>query len=258
MPDRVWENDTTNQATLHYAGYAGVDLQTWKWLNTTDLPTWHIVAVADFNGDGTPDVVWQDTVTREVTVHYHGGLGGATLEGWNWLQKEGVPGWTVVGAADFNGDGFPDLVWQNDTTREVTVHYYGGPGGAVYQGWNWLQKTSIPGWHVAGVADFNRDGVPDLVWQNDTTGQLILHYYGGAGGAVYEGYAAMDNGAAAPAGWTLKAVADVNGDGVPDLLWQNSTTHQVTANYYGGPGGASLIGWNWISETGILGWSIAH
>ncbi|MGA2601152.1 MAG: VCBS repeat-containing protein [Bryobacteraceae bacterium] len=258
VPDRIWENDSTNQANVHYAAYAGVDLQTFNWLNTATVPTWHIVAVADFNGDGTPDLVWQDTATREVTVHYYGGGGGAVTQGFNWLQTSAVPGWTVVGAADFNGDGVPDLVWQNDTTREVVVHYYGGPGGAVYQGWNWLQQTSIPGWHVVGAGDFNRDGVPDLVWQNDTTGQLILHYHGGAGGAVYQGYAAMNNGAAAPTDWTVKAVYDVNGDGVPDLLWQNTTTHQVTVNYYGGPGGATNIGWNWISETGVPGWSIVH
>jgi len=254
-PDRVWENDVTGQATIHLAGYAGVDLQSFIWLNTNVIPTWHIVGVADFDRDGAPDVVWQDDVTREVTVHY---FGEPSMNRWSWLQFAPVPGWTVVAAADFNGDGFPDLVWQNDTTRQVVVHYYGGTGGAVYEGWNWLQKTSIPGWRVVGAADFNRDGVPDLVWQYDNGGQVILHYYGGPGGAVYENWAPLNNNAAAPAGWTIKAVSDVNGDGVPDLLWQNTTTHQVTVNYYGGPGGASIIGWNWISEAGVPGWSIVH
>jgi hypothetical protein len=31
----------------------------------------------------------------------------------------GIPGWTVVGTGDFDGNGVPDLVWQNDTTRQV-------------------------------------------------------------------------------------------------------------------------------------------
>ena len=38
----------------------------------------------------------------------------------------GIPGWTVVGVSDFNGDGVPDLVWQNNSTAQVTVNYYGG------------------------------------------------------------------------------------------------------------------------------------
>jgi len=258
VPDRVWQNDTTGQATLHYAGYTGLDLQIWNWLNNSVIPTWRIVAVADFNGDGIPDLVWRDSVTREVTVHYYGGGGGAVQQGWKWLQSSPVPGWTVVAATDFNGDGVPDLVWQNDTTREVVVHYYGGTGGAVYQGWNWLQSTAVAGWHVVGAADFNRDVVPDLVWQNDTTGQVNVHYSGGPGGAVYQNWAPLNNNADAPTGWTIKAVSDVNGDGVPDLLWQNSATHQVTVNYYGGSGGASIIGWNWISQAGVPGWSVVH
>ena len=31
---------------------------------------------------------------------------------------------------DFGGNGYADLVWQNQTTRQVTVNYYGGAGGA--------------------------------------------------------------------------------------------------------------------------------
>jgi hypothetical protein len=51
-----------------------------------------------------------------------------------------------VGANDFNGDGVPDLVWQNDTTAQVTVNYYGGSKGATLIGWNWLAAPGYPGW----------------------------------------------------------------------------------------------------------------
>jgi hypothetical protein len=71
---------------------------------------------------------------------------GTTYTGWNWLNSTGDPGWTVVGVADFNGSGVPDLVWQNDTTAQVTVNYYGGTKGATYQGWNWLSASGYPGW----------------------------------------------------------------------------------------------------------------
>jgi len=92
--------------------------------------------------------VWMNDTTRQVTVHYYGGAGGATLQGWNWLDAQGIPGWHVVAAADFNGDGVPDLVWMNDTTRQVTVHYYGGAGGATLQGWNWLNSAGVPTWSI--------------------------------------------------------------------------------------------------------------
>jgi hypothetical protein len=59
-----------------------------------------VVAAADFNGDGVPDVVWQNDATRQVSVWYMGGSGGATMQGSAWISINGVPGWSVVAAAD--------------------------------------------------------------------------------------------------------------------------------------------------------------
>jgi hypothetical protein len=247
----VWQNDTTGQATVHY--YSGTTDVGWAWLNATGNPGWTVVAVADMNGDGVPDLIWQNNTTRQVTVNYYGGTGGIVYQGWSWLNATGNPGWTVVAAADMNGDGVPDLIWQNNTTRQVTVNYYGGTGGAVYQGWDWLNATGNPGWTVVAAADMNGDGVPDLIWQNDTTRQVTVNYYGGSGGTIYEGWSWL-NGTGDP-GWTVVGASDFNGDGVPDLVWQNNSTVQVTVNFYGGAQGAVYQGWAWLNSAGEPGWS---
>jgi hypothetical protein len=49
-----------------------------------------------------------------------------------------------VGANDFDGNGVPDLVYQNLSLGQLNVNYYGGPGGAVIEGWNAL--NNYPGW----------------------------------------------------------------------------------------------------------------
>jgi hypothetical protein len=72
----------------------------------------------------------------------------------------------VVGAADMNQDRVPDLIWENTSTHQVTVNYYGGAGGATYEGWNWLNQSGISGWGVGAVADMNGRGEPDLIWQD--------------------------------------------------------------------------------------------
>ncbi len=245
VPDLVWENDTTGSTTVNYYG-TSQNVIGWNWINKTGSPGWHAVAVADFNGDGWPDIVWQNDTTRAVTVHYY--QNNVDI-GWNYLNKTGVLGWTVVGAADFNGDGHPDLVWSEDATGAAVVHYY---VGYTDESFAWLNKTGAVGWHVAAVADVNKDGHPDLIWENDTTAQITVHYFGGANGATDMSWAWMNQTGAA--GWHVKSALDFNGDGYPDLVWQNDATRQVTVNFYGGSNGATLLGWNWLQKSNEAGW----
>jgi hypothetical protein len=254
--DLVWMNNSTQQVTVHYYdGTPDINDIGWNWLNEPGEPTgWVLVGAADFDGNGVPDLVWEYMPTGQVSVNYYGGPGGATYLGWNWLNEAGAPGWTVVAVADMNNDGVPDLIWQNNTTNQVTVNYYGGTGGAVYQGWNWLNSGGEPaGWRVVGAADFDGNGTPDLVWQYAPTRQVSVNYYGGAGGATYQGWSWLNE--AGVLGWTVVGASDFNGDGVPDLVWQDDATAQVTVNYYGGTGGATYEGWNWLASSGFPGWT---
>ena len=254
--DVLWQNNSSHQVTVHYFdGTEGVTYTGWNWLNSSGEPSgWVLVGAADFDGNGVPDLVWEYMPTGQVAVDYYGGPGGATFLGWNWLNKTGNPGWTVVAVADMNGDGAPDLIWQNNTTNQVTVNYYGGTGGATLTGWDWLNEAGEPaGWRVVAAADFDGNGTPDLVWQYAPTRQVSVNYYGGAGGATYLGWAWLNS--AGDPGWTVVGANDFNGDGVPDLVWQNDTTAQVTVNYYGGTGGATLTGWNWLADPGYPGWT---
>ena len=97
------------------------------------------------------------------------------------FRPQWIDGWTIVGMRDFNGDGKPDLVWQNDATQQVVVWYMGGPQGNSYLGSDWLAQDGVAGWYVVATGDFNGDGKPDLVWQNDAR-QVVVWYMGGAQG----------------------------------------------------------------------------
>ena len=211
--------------------------------------------LGDFDKNGEPDLLWQNDGTRAVTVNFYSKAKDPAVEGWAWLNSSGDSGWRLVAAADFDGNGVPDLVWQNDATRKVTVHYYGGERGSVEQGWKFLEQTESPGWTVVAAADFDRNGVPDLIWQNDITRQVTVHYYGGPQGAVAQGWTWLDS--AVSPGWRVVAAADFDGNGVPDLVWQNDVTRQVTVHYYGGARGAVQQGWKWLDEAGSPGWKVA-
>jgi hypothetical protein len=76
----------------------------------------------------------------------------------------------------------------------------------------------LSNWDKAGIADFNADGVPDILWRN-TSGSNIVWYMDENGTATKEisniPYCATD--------WQVDKIADFNADGVPDILWRNTT-----------------------------------
>jgi hypothetical protein len=258
VPDLVWYSPSAHEAIVHYySGTGGATDGSYAFLNRTVAAGWNLVGMGDFDGNGVPDLVWQNASTRQVVVHYYGGTGGAVYQGWNWLQQADVSGWHVAAVADFDGNGVPDLVWQNDSTGQVNVHYYGGAGGITYLGFKWLETspTALIGWSVVGAADFDGNGVPDLVFQNNSSREVVAHYFSGVGGATYVTFAELDPGVA---GWTVTKVADFNGDGVPDLVWQNDSTKQVVVHYYGGANGAVYQTWNWLQQPIVGGDWQAH
>jgi len=309
-PDLIYQNQTTAQVNVdYYGGSGGATFTGWACLSCgIDVTGWQVKAVADFDGNGTPDLVYQNTQSGQVNVDYYGGSGGATFTGWACLSCGiNVAGWQVVGAADMSADGIPDLIYQNTQTSQVNVDYYGGSGGATFEGWNCLNCNAIEaglslravakfgnsgepglvyqntgtnavtvyyyelggaifqgwaclscginttGWQLVGSGDFDGNGTPDLVYQNTQTGQVNVDYYAGT---TFIGYACLSCGINTT-GWHVAAVADFNGDGVPDLVYQNTQTNQVNVDYYGGSGGATFTGWACLScGINVTGWLV--
>ncbi len=243
----------------------GSSVQTFTWV-VTEFSGDPDVNARDFNGDGHPDLVWQNDTTRQTLVWYLTGAQGIGVSTWNYLGDlgaTGVAGWRVVAASDFNTDGHPDLVWQSDLTRQVTVWYMGGAHGNVLLGGNWLGDlgaAGVPGWTVAGTGDFNADGHPDLVWQNDMTRQLSIWYMGGAQGNVSLGANWLgDRGPAGVPGWAVMGTGDFNKDGHPDVVLQHDITRQVIIWYMGGIQGNVFLDWTWLGDggaVGVPGWTV--
>jgi hypothetical protein len=103
--------------------------------------------------------------------------------------------------ADLSQDGFPDLLWQHDTTRHVVVWYLAGPLGTSFVSFSWIASSGVEGWSVVGAGDFDDDLRPDLVWQHDTTRQAVVWYLGGTGGAALTSFGWLDQ--AGRLGWRL-------------------------------------------------------
>jgi hypothetical protein len=186
------------------------------------VTTWSMAAYGDLTGDGTPDIVWQNTQTGERSVWFM----TATQWALQYAMLPTVPTeWSIAGAGDFDGDGKADLVWQNTRTGERSIWFM---NGARYEGrYALLPQVSVD-WRIAAVGDFNADGRPDLVWQN-TNGTNSVWFMNGAiwGGS----YAMLPS---VPAEWHIAAATDFDGDARPDLLWQNVRTGQSSVWFMSG------------------------
>ena len=208
----------------------------------------------DINGDGRPDLVLQNTSTRQVAAWFLDRANGVEIPVFHWLSAASVPGWTVVAVTDLNGDGHPDVILQNDSTSQLAAWFMGGPNGDRIQSFDWIASFHVPGWRVAGMADLNLDGHPDVILQNVATGQVAAWLMGGPNGDRIQSFSWI--AAFNLSGWNVAGFGDINGDGHPDIILQNTSTGQVAAGLLGGAAGTDILAFHWIASFNVPEWVV--
>jgi hypothetical protein len=190
------------------------------------------IAVADVNGDGKPDLVLGNgcasSVNCQGSVSVLLGNGDGTFQTAVSYPPGGLFSHSVV-VADVNGDGKPDLVVANQCDSSTscangTVGILLGNGDGTFQ----TAASYVSGAHNAfsvAVADVNGDGKPDLLVTNilaiytspaDLTGSVDVLM--GNGDGTFNAAVPYDSGGQLS---YFVAVADVDGDGKPDLVVTN-------------------------------------
>jgi hypothetical protein len=171
------------------------------------------LAALDLNGDGIIDVVVSGSKNESgppVGIAVCIGNGDGTFQSGVFYQtgaSDTYPGDVMV--ADFNHDGIPDVV----TTSESGLWLFIGKGGGVFNPGVLIPLANTALAHLA-VADFNRDGAADvIVTMNNAKGFLVLF---GNGDGTFQPPVTYNIPPIAEQ--TFIAVADLNGDGQPDIV----------------------------------------
>jgi hypothetical protein len=202
-------------------------------------------SIINLNFSGTPDIIGSLIVNGVVQMPgvYGGPASGAPHQlpefaGTGTVQVGGAP--TSTSRYDFNGDGHPDYLLYNASTRGTAVWYL---NNNVYLGGTYAPILGA-GWALADVADFNGDGHPDYALFNPSTRQTAIAYLSGV---TLLGTA---SGPTLPSGWELVATGDFNNDGKPDYVLYNASSHQTAIWYLnnnvyvnGGYGPTLPVGW---------------
>lgn len=194
---------------------------------------WDVQAVGDLDGDGFGDLVWRYTVVAspDTGVSYIWFTNGRTVT--QVRKRGGAPvTWTLLGAADLNGDGAADMVYLSpDNNLRVLM---ATPNRTCAN----LSAGAIPaGFTALKFGDFTGSGRGDVLIRNSTTGQVQLLSLSAAGLTlpIYAGAPDDQNASctastlvvsnlagtlpAIIAGWQFYAAGDFNGDGILDLVW---------------------------------------
>jgi len=185
------------------------------------------VAVADFNGDGRPDLAVTAVASDRVTILL------ATADGFT-LRPGPVVGEVARGvvAADLNRDGYNDLVVADVALNSTVVLLGDGRGGFTAT----HHMARLAPFNVA-VADLNNDGFLDIAVANESNisalqghGEISLLFGDGRGGFAPQVILEADSYPA-----DVKS-ADFNGDGHSDLAVVNWKSRDVSFFFGNGDG----------------------
>jgi hypothetical protein len=182
------------------------------------------IVVADFNGDGNPDVAALNYSSSSITVALGKGE-GTFVAAPTYAVGEGP---ALGFSADFNNDGIPDLAIPIDSGASVAVLLGKGDGTFPSNGTGSTSGSVGPG--SIAVGDFNRDGNLDVASTNINVGNLMVELGNGKGGFGTPSYYIADDGSQS------MTTADVNGDGILDLIAVNGGSNDVSVLLGNGDG----------------------
>ncbi len=208
--DLVWRNQSDGRNVIWIMdGQNVTETRTLRQLRNTD---WELSGAADFDRDGNVDLWFKNAVTGRNTVWF---LDADQDLIDSQVVAEAGPDWRVGGFGDFNSDGRQDVFWEKTDGRR-SLWYLGGDQGISTIDTAKPQGLNADFFSVTGIADFDQDGDPDVIYRrvgtpiarvslmNDTlqTSVINLPDYGKA--------------------LHLAVTGDFDGDGRLDFFWRRS------------------------------------
>jgi len=136
---------------------------------------WDLVAVGDFDGNGTSDLAFRHRESGSNAVW--------KMDGYEFtpVLLPPVPdlNWELRGIADFDGNGSPELMWRRKDNGVNSVWVMGGDANTTIARTYDLQTVDT-GWKIAALTDVDSDGKTDIIWRQPSSAQTAVWTMNGA------------------------------------------------------------------------------
>jgi hypothetical protein len=104
-------------------------------------------------------------------------MDGSMVTGCGSLGDIDYEQWMFRGSADFDGDGWADLLWRDRKDGALRMWFLNGT--------QVLAKQDVDArygldWHLKGTGDFNGDGKADIYWRHFGDWEVMFWFMDGA------------------------------------------------------------------------------
>lgn len=185
------------------------------------------VSIADYNNDGKPDISTTSDYDKITVLKNTSKYGAISFDEIN-IQAGFSPG--SITSGDLDGDGLIDIVAVNQGNNNFSVYKNSGTNGSV----SFMPRTSyqtesnLP--YSVQIGDLNGNGKPDVGVANSQMNNIgVFNNKSVSGSLAIDSLKTYSTGGYGSAPRSI-AIADIDGDGKPDIVSSNSGSLVVLRN----------------------------
>ena len=228
MPMARWMDINGNGRTeLFFFKHSTAQLWTWFLDGATDTGkatstvsgSLSVIDAADFDGDGHSELLMEDAALNLFVAK---SSNGTTFDAVAALPYAIPSGYRPVAVADINGNGKSDIVFRSPTSGKITIWYMDGSTRTAYN-----SHSVSTGLTLLGAMDMSGDRKADLVF-SDAQRKLVMEL------SLGTTFSLKNTSLVFPSGYEPRALVDVNGNKMGDILFHSKSAGKFIVWYMSG------------------------